>query len=183
VETAVGYSTQSTITLVLNSRYRIDTMLSKRFIQLDHSVSSREKGSTDDATANREGPASPPRAPALSLRNAAPFVPAHDFARGAMMIFQTAITYALMLTAMYVLTLPFHRQSDNVSTGRSMLGSLFPFSSDWALAKRLSDGSVTRRRHTPTDSLTLQSHYSLSCLIYTNTCSISGSIVPPSQTL
>jgi hypothetical protein len=86
-------------------------MLSKRFVQLDHSASSQEKGSRDDAVADAvilEGPVPPQRRePALSLRNAAPFVPAHDCARGAMVVFQTAITYALMLTVMYISVLPF----------------------------------------------------------------------------
>ena len=103
METTVGSSTRSTVTLVLNSRYRVDVMLSKRFIQLDHSASSQEKGSIDDGTAGRvtgENPASQPKAPAPSLRNAAPFIPAHDFARGATVIFQTAINYSLMLAAM-----------------------------------------------------------------------------------
>lgn len=84
-------------------------MLSKRFISLNHSASSQEKGVMDDGTAgrvNHESPASQPKAPALSFRNAAPFIPAHDFSRGAMMIVSTAITYALMLVAMYVLILP-----------------------------------------------------------------------------
>lgn len=79
-------------------------MLSKRFTPLNRSVSSQEKGSMDGGTTGqvtRESPASPPNVPAHSLRNAAPFVPAHDFARGAMMIFQSTTTYALMLTAMY----------------------------------------------------------------------------------
>lgn len=80
-------------------------MLSKRFVQLDHPASSQEKsskGSIDDGVATHENPAPQPRVPALSLRNAAPFIPAHDFARGVMVIFQTSITYALMLTVMCV---------------------------------------------------------------------------------
>jgi len=82
---------------------RVDVILSKRFIPLNRSASSQEKGSPDDSVAievTRQSPAPQPRAPVLSLRNAAPFIPAHDFARGAMMIFQTGITYALMLTVM-----------------------------------------------------------------------------------
>ena len=113
-------------------------MLSKRFTPLNRSVSSQEKGSMDGGTTGqvtRESPASPPNVPAHSLRNAAPFVPAHDFARGAMMIFQSTTTYALMLTAMYGLINLLHLQIDNVPVGPSMPGSLFPFSSDWVLAR------------------------------------------------
>jgi len=105
VETAVRSGSRSTVKLVLKSQRRIDIMLSKRFIQLNHSASTQVKGSIEDGVAGRatcEKPASQPTAPALSLRNAAPFVPAHDFARGAMMILQTAINYTLMLIVMSV---------------------------------------------------------------------------------
>jgi solute carrier family 31 (copper transporter), member 1 len=101
-----------TSTLMLNShsdQSRVDVILSKRFIPLNRSASSQEKGSPDDSVAievTHQSPAPQPRAPVLSLRNAAPFIPAHDFARGAMMIFQTGITYALMLTVMYASILP-----------------------------------------------------------------------------
>jgi len=133
VETAVGSGSRSMVTLVLKSQCRTDTILSKRFIQLNRSASSQEKGSRDGDVpggVTHESPASQPRAPALSLRNAAPFVPAHDFARGAMMIFQTAINYTLMLVVMYALILPSLPPTDNVPVGRSMPGSSFPFSSD-----------------------------------------------------
>jgi hypothetical protein len=113
VETAVGSGSRPTTVLVLISQCRIDTILSKRFIQLNRSVSSQEKGPTDDCVAGRatrESPALQPGAPALSLRNAAPFIPAHDFARGAMMVFQTAINYTLMLIVMYVPILLIYHQ-------------------------------------------------------------------------
>jgi Ctr copper transporter family len=38
----------------------------------------------------------------LSRDTIPPFMPSHDFARGAFVVFQTAITYALMLSLMYV---------------------------------------------------------------------------------
>lgn len=138
VETAVRSGSQSTVILVLKSQRRVDVMLSKRFLQLNRSASSHVKGSTEDGIAGRatcESPASQPRAPALSLRNAAPFVPAHDFARGAMMIFQTAINYTLMLIVMYVSTLPYLPPTDKVPVGRSMPGLSSPFSSGWALVR------------------------------------------------
>lgn len=116
VETAVRSGSRSTVVLVLNFERRIDLILSKRFTQLDCSVSSQEKGEKDNGVvsrATRESPVPQPRAPALSLRNAAPFIPAHDFSRGAMMIFQTAINYTLMLIVMYV---PFYRIYHQLTT-------------------------------------------------------------------
>jgi copper transporter 1 len=117
VETAVGSNSLSTVILVLKSRCRIDAILSKRFIRLNRSASSQQKGSTDDGDAGRvtrESSSPQPRAPALSLRNAAPFVPAHDLARGVMMIFQTAINYTLMLVVMYAVVPPSLPPTDNI---------------------------------------------------------------------
>ena len=126
VETAVRSGSQFTAILVLKSQRRIDVMLSKRFVQLNHSASSDVKGSTEDGIAGRaacEIPASQPRAPALSFRNAAPFVPAHDFSRGAMMIFQTAINYTLMLIVMYISILSYLASTDN-APGRTFNAGL-----------------------------------------------------------
>ena len=51
------------------------------------------------------------------------------------MILQTAINYTLMLVVMYVPILPYLPLTDYALVGRSMLGSSFPFSSGWALAR------------------------------------------------
>ena len=38
----------------------------------------------------------------LARNTIPPFIPSHDFARGVFVVFQAAITYALMLSIMYV---------------------------------------------------------------------------------
>jgi hypothetical protein len=42
----------------------------------------------------------PPPTVKLSRHAIPPFMPSHDFARGAFVVFQTAITYTLMLSVM-----------------------------------------------------------------------------------
>lgn len=78
---------------------RVDLFLSKRFGALSSETDASEKG----AASVRVQPSAEDPSPRLSLstRNAAPFIPAHDFARGGFVVLQSAITYALMLSVMY----------------------------------------------------------------------------------
>jgi hypothetical protein len=74
-------------------------MLSRKFVEFnDRSRSEEEKvGEISNLGSQRREPSLK-----LSRDKIPPFIISHDISRGLFVVFQTAITYTLMLTVMYV---------------------------------------------------------------------------------
>jgi hypothetical protein len=81
-----------------NTFDRARVIVARRFVQLDEQTPSEEdKNGTSSEVRSSSGSR---RLPPLSRHRIPPFIASHDLARGAFVVFQTAITYALMLTVM-----------------------------------------------------------------------------------
>lgn len=79
-------------------------MVAQRFEALDTStVSEEEKTNPRQVSLNGErSTRAGLSAGTFSRKNVPPFIASHDLARGAFVVVQSAITYALMLTVMFV---------------------------------------------------------------------------------
>ncbi|KAF8527871.1 Ctr copper transporter [Hysterangium stoloniferum] len=83
---------------------RTEEILAARSAMLNDESIFTEKKRLSDSSVGSDGeclpPTQPPRSRITRLRRSAPFIPTHEFARGAMFACKSAVSYALMLAVM-----------------------------------------------------------------------------------
>lgn len=89
------------------SRRTEDLLAARSVVLLNGESTSTEKKRLSNSSVGSDGgylpthlPTQLPRGRIARLRHSAPFIPSHDFARGAMFACKSAISYALMLAVM-----------------------------------------------------------------------------------